>query len=204
MPVLLFALIRNGLAMSQYYHRARREKRKPAPTPPNDWTAGILMPWDRGSVPKEVHHETPQQLLVRRERRPRLPAPSRLTSDPRPHGRYSNPYDGKPEKSRTTSGLVTLPMALRGSSFRASSRVGNLYGASRSPAQRRSSSSVSASPGASTRAAPMRSPHSGSGRPTTATSRTAGCSRTASSISRAETLYPPVLRMSTLLRPRIR
>ena len=47
----------------------------------------------------------------------------------------------------------------------------------------------------------MRSPHSGSGRPTTATSRTAGCSRSTSSISKAETLYPPVLMISTLLRP---
>jgi hypothetical protein len=28
-PVLLFTLIRNGLAMGQYYHRARRENRKP-------------------------------------------------------------------------------------------------------------------------------------------------------------------------------
>ena len=35
MPVLLFALIRNGLAMGQYYHRARRENRKPAMTPPS-------------------------------------------------------------------------------------------------------------------------------------------------------------------------
>ena len=42
-------------------------------------------------------------------------------------------------------------------------------------------------PGASTTAAPIRSPHSGSGRPTTATSRTAGCSPIASSTSRAET-----------------
>src|SRR5271157_1885354 len=32
-PVLLFALFRNGLAMGQYYHRACRENRKPAPTP---------------------------------------------------------------------------------------------------------------------------------------------------------------------------
>ena len=28
MSVLLFALIRNGLAMGQYYHRTRRENRK--------------------------------------------------------------------------------------------------------------------------------------------------------------------------------
>ena len=27
MPVFLFALIRNGLAMGQYYHRARHENR---------------------------------------------------------------------------------------------------------------------------------------------------------------------------------
>ncbi len=33
MPVLLFALIRNGLAMGQYYHGARRENRKPALPP---------------------------------------------------------------------------------------------------------------------------------------------------------------------------
>src|SRR5271157_4776844 len=32
MPALLFALIRNGLAMGQYYHKACREKRKPALT----------------------------------------------------------------------------------------------------------------------------------------------------------------------------
>ncbi len=30
MPVYLFALIRNDLAMGQYYHMARRENRKPA------------------------------------------------------------------------------------------------------------------------------------------------------------------------------
>jgi len=33
MPVFLFALIRNGLAMGQYYHKARRENRKPALPP---------------------------------------------------------------------------------------------------------------------------------------------------------------------------
>ncbi len=32
-PGLLFALIRNGLARGQYYHRARRENRKPARIP---------------------------------------------------------------------------------------------------------------------------------------------------------------------------
>jgi hypothetical protein len=30
--VLLFALIRNGLATGRYYHKARRENRKPALT----------------------------------------------------------------------------------------------------------------------------------------------------------------------------
>jgi hypothetical protein len=33
MPVLLFALIRNGLAISKYYHGARHENRKPALDP---------------------------------------------------------------------------------------------------------------------------------------------------------------------------
>ena len=84
-------------------------------------------------------------------------------------------------------GLGHLAHGVAGQPLQGEQPGGQLVRASRSPAQRRSSSSVSASPGASTTAAPIRSPHSGSGRPTTATSRTAGCSPIASSTSRAET-----------------
>ncbi len=42
MPALLFALIRNGLAMGQHYHRARRENRKPALTPRSRYNRSVL------------------------------------------------------------------------------------------------------------------------------------------------------------------
>jgi len=68
-PVLLFALIRNGLAMGQYYHRARRENRKPAMTPPSRLTSR-----------KPEPAMTPPSRLTSRNPEPAMTPPSRLTS----------------------------------------------------------------------------------------------------------------------------
>src|SRR5450759_3220673 len=99
------------------------------------------------------------------------------------HGHYD---DGV--SSVVTSGLTTLPMALRGSAATQRRSLGTLYGARRAFVHACSSSSESAAPGRSSTAADTRSPHSGSGMPTMAQSETLGWARTTSSISRADTL----------------
>jgi hypothetical protein len=103
----------------------------------------------------------------------------------------------------TTSGLTTLPSALRGRASTTITSRGTLYATIRSFAHARSGSAAHAAapPGAGTTTAMTRSPHVSSGTPTTATSAMAAFSRNASSISSAESLYPPLFRISTLVRP---
>src|SRR5262249_36875139 len=109
----------------------------------------------------------------------------------------------EPSNSAPTAGFVTLPIAFRGSTSTTKRRDGTLYPAIRCLAQERSSSSSSTHPACNTTQAATRSPHSSSGTPSTAHSAIDGCSRRASSISSAESLCPPDLMISTLVRPRI-
>src|SRR5271157_4359485 len=57
-PVLPFALIRNGLAMGQYYHSARRENRKPARVA---WTPICSLP-DFPEFAQAVRYGVPPEL----------------------------------------------------------------------------------------------------------------------------------------------